>query len=173
MNETAGELVFDEAARLYVKYLPVVQEMERAFDQAVDKFLWDVREAINNRSAPLQVAFEKTPKYLSWYLVGTKDVRQDVHVPYLWFEYRKPEIVSPGQLEVTVAIEKEAKPLRPKVETALRQIVLPSTCERQDEAAYGAIATYIISYGKSARPVEDVAEALWAILSAIEPVRMD
>lgn len=171
MNETAGEPVFDGAARLYVQYLLVVQEMERAFEQAVDKFLSDVREAINNRSAPLRVDINQTPKYLSWWLIGTKDVQQEV--AYVWFEYRKPEIVSPGQLEVTVAIEKEAKPLRPKVETALRQIVLPSTCQRQDEAAYGAIATYIISYGKSAHPIEDVAEALWAILNAIEPCRMN
>ena len=91
----------------------------------------------------------------------------------MWIEYRRPEIVSPGQLEVTVEIEKEGKSLRPKIENALRQIELPSTCQRLDKAAYGGIAGYVISYGKSARPIQDVAEALEAILNAIEPSRMD
>ena len=66
MNETAGVPVFDEAARLYVQYLPVVQEMKRGFEQAVDKFLSDVRQAINEHSAPLRVADEQLQKYLWW-----------------------------------------------------------------------------------------------------------
>jgi hypothetical protein len=161
--------VFDEAARLYVQYLPVVQEMERAFGQAVDKFLSDVRQAIDGQSSPLKTDDEVTGKYRVWWLTRKQDAPE--HVPYVWFEYRKTEIVSPGQFEFTVEIEPEAKSLRPEVEKALRKVELPAHCERKKKAAYGGIATYVVPYGESADAVQDVAQVLVLVLKAIEPFK--
>ena len=169
MNKSEPTPAFDEAASLYAQYLPVVQEMERAFLTSVDKFWSNVRQAINERSAPFQIEYENESRWRIWWLSNTKNAQE--YVPYLWFYDRKTEIVTPGQLEFTVNIEPEAKDLRPEIEKALRSVELPSCCIQKRKASEGGIATYLISYGQSARPVQDVAEALMLILKAIEPFK--
>jgi hypothetical protein len=136
----------------------------------VDKFLRDVRQTIDGLSVPLRVAEERTIKYLCWYLIGKED--ESVEVPYVWFEYRKPEIVIPGELRVTVDIEKKGAGLRPRIEKALRQIKLPSYCQPARVPDYRGMQTLIVSYGKSPHPVQDVAAALAGILKAIEPFKV-
>jgi hypothetical protein len=169
MSKSESARAFDEAARLYVQYLPVVQEMERAFLLSVDKFWSNVRQAVDDRSAPLRVDDEDQNRWRLWWLSKKKNAPEEV--PYLWFYHRKTEIVIPGQAEFTVNIVPGAKSLRPEVEKALCSLELPSCCNQKRKAAEGGIATYLISYGKSVQPVEDVAEALVLILKAIEPFK--
>lgn len=170
MSDSAPTPLFDEAARLYVEYLPVVQEMERAFRQAVDKFLDLVRQSINDKAAPLQIDDEDKSTYRVWWLTKRKNAPEEV--PYVWFSHLKPEIVRPGQLELTVNDLGKARILRPEVEQVLRQLELPSCCAQKKKAAEGGIATYVISYGTSANPVQEVADVLALILKAIEPFKV-
>lgn len=169
MNKPETTLAFDDAARLYAQYEPVVREMERAFHSSIDKFLLNVRAAIDEQSAPLSVDDEDKKSWRIWWLSKRKGAPEEV--PYLWFYHRKVELVVPGQLEFTVNVTPEARSLRPGVEKALSSLKLPPMCSQKKRPAEGGIATYLISYGKSPQPAQEVAEVFLLVLRAIEPFK--
>lgn len=165
MNDFNG---FSEAARLYAKYINVVQEMEEAFKGSITAFLNSVRDEIKDDVDSRVFKEETSPKYRSWWFENDKMVVKSFEplFPYVFFKTTDSSIVDPGVLTIYATLEELSDGNRRRFVTAKGKVKLPDSCRFVESRELFAIE---IHYGKS-DPVSAVAGPVRAALDALYEV---
>jgi hypothetical protein len=155
---------FSEAARLYAKYLAVVDEMEQLFVSDISAFLDAVQERMQAKLDTGKIEQEETKEYRSWW-IEDEDTDDDDFVPYIWLERKNDEIIVPGILTVIADINEATDGEKQQLAACKSSLNLPSHCRFLDKRLFGVTITY-----GDGDPVEAVSEPILSILMALHRV---
>lgn len=161
---SGGFQKFGEAARLYARYVAVVDEMRELFVNDIAAFLDAVRERMQARLEAGKIGQEETKEYRSWW-IEDEDTEDDVYVPYLWLERKDEGIVAPGRLTVIADIDEATDAERQLLSACRSSLSLPPHCKLLDRRLFGVTITY-----GDGDPVEAVAEPILSLLTELHRV---
>lgn len=155
---------FSEAARLYAKYLAVVDEMEQLFVSDISAFLDAVRTRMQAKlDGGKKIGQEESIEYRNWWIEDA-DSSGDEYVPYLWLKRKNEEIIIPGVLTVIADMEEATDAEKRQLTACKSSLKLPAHCKLLDQRLFGVT----ITYGDD--PVEAVSEPILAVLIALHEV---
>ena len=161
---SGGFQKFGEAARLYARYVAVVDEMRDLFVADVAAFLDAVRERMQGKLETGKIGQEETKEYRSWW-IEDEDTEDDEHVPYLWLERKDEGIIFPGRLTVIADTEEATDAERQLLSACRSSLGLPPHCKVLDRRLFGVTITY-----GDGDPVEAVADPVISVLTELHRV---
>ena len=155
---------FSEAARLYVKYLAVVNEMRQLFESNVSAFLDAVRTRMQAKLDNGKIEESINGGYLSWW-IEDEDTKNEDEVPYIWLERKNADIIGLGVLTVIADIGEATEVEKQQLSARKSSLNLPMQCKVFDRRLFGVTITY-----GDGDPVEAAAEPILSILVALHQV---
>jgi hypothetical protein len=155
---------FSEAARLYVRYMAVVDEMKQLFENDIAAFLDAVRERMQGKLEVGTIGQEDTKEYRSWW-IEDEDTETDDFVPHVWLERKDEGIIAPGVLTVIADMTEATETEKRELSACKSSLSLPPHCKVFDRRLFGVTITY-----GDGDPVEAVAEPVLSVLTELHRV---
>ena len=156
---------FGEAARLYAKYMAVVDEMRDLFKEDTTAFFNALRDRVKSQVRTGQMEEEVMNLSRAWY-IEDNDTKEGEDVPFVWFRTQEAEIVTPGVLVLLVYADGSLKPHHQQLLAMLSEIKLPSTCQKAPGGG-GQLLSVTITYAEHDDPVEIAAEPVLTLLTEL------
>lgn len=158
---------FGEAAKLYARYVSVVDQVHAEFLKDTAAFVDALKAEIKAR-VKVQLREEccegKEGLYRRWWLA--EDTQPyDKHV-YVWLYTDRPEIIMPGMLKVSPYAYPIFKTHRHRLTAVKEELRLPATCQVRKALDGVSLFTVEVAYGDddsinaAAQPIADLLTAL-------------
>ena len=157
---------FGEAAKLYAQYKAVVDEMEKAFDADILKFLNAVNERVKSGLTEGRLDYADSARSRYWWLDAPDKPATD-STPYAWVQRSDTRIISDSRLRVGVWADGVPVSVRDLVNDEVGALSLPGNCQREKYQGWSALT---IRLGDD--PVEATVQPLILLLQAIRNVEV-
>jgi hypothetical protein len=128
---------FNEAAKLYAKYTPVVDELRKAFEAETERFFEALSQWIKSKVSILRLGQEQSAKLHMWYLEADTD-NPEVKVPYVWLVRNDSRLVENRRLRIGIHWDNAPAAMKHTINTKIASLSFPPNCTRDSFSGWFA-----------------------------------